>query len=683
MSSINRGTSVRQSAGALALTLLLPMAGRAASPASTTPVLPFAQARAYVERFNAEDRETFQQNYPNSRAWEFLSANMPRFECPDADIERTYYFRWWTFRKHLKETPEGWVVTEFLPAVPWAKMHNTISCGAAHHFREGRWLRGTRFLDDYARFWLTKDGPVRNYSFWVADSLLTWSDVTGSYATALELLPRLVANYVAWEKERLDPVSGLFWQIADADGMEGPIGGHGFRPTINSYMYGDALAIARLARKAGNGELERTYLGKATRIKALVQERLWHPEHAFFEVRKGPASLAVAEWRVNDDAALTRRAVASASGPGSVAGLNDGGEPKNSWEPNGGRFVFEGRVGTAEWLRYEFTEPVTLSSVGLYLMTGHRFAPPESVRARYRSGGQWHDVAGATGTVDQINRWNRIPFTPCTADAVQLDLRLSGFTREALPLRNVRELLGYVPWYFNLPDARFSGAWSQLTDSAGFAAPWGLTTAEQRHPDFKIRYDGHECLWNGPVWPFATSQTLTALANVLNDYQQDVVQRSDYFATLQTYPRSHQLTLADGRVVPWIDENMNPFTGDWIARTRILEFERTKPEIFKRKGGTTDRGKDYNHSTFCDLVISGLVGIRPSDTDDLVVSPLVPEGKWDWFCLEDVPYRGRLITVLWDKSGTRYGKGAGLRVFADGRLIASGDALTRVTGKLP
>ena len=110
---------------------------------------------------------------------------------------------------------------------------------------------------------------------------------------------------------------------------------------------------------------------------------------------------------------------------------------------------------------------------------------------------------------------------------------------------------------------------------------------------------------------------------------------------------------------------------------------RTKPEIFKRKGGTTDRGKDYNHSTFCDLVISGLVGIRPSDTDDLVVSPLVPEGKWDWFCLEDVPYRGRLITVLWDKSGTRYGKGAGLRVFADGRLIASGDALTRVTGKLP
>ena len=44
---------------------------------------------------------------------------------------------------------------------------------------------------------------------------------------------------------------------------------------------------------------------------------------------------------------------------------------------------------------------------------------------------------------------------------------------------------------------------------------------------------------------------------------------------------------------------------------------------------------------------------------------------------------GALITVLWDKSGIRYGKGAGLRVFADGQLIASGAALTRVTGKLP
>ena len=55
-------------------------------------------------------------------------------------------------------------------------------------------------------------------------------------------------------------------------------------------------------------------------------------------------------------------------------------------------------------------------------------------------------------------------------------------------------------------------------DPQGFQAPFGPTTAERRHPGFAVSYEGHECQWNGPSWPFATSVTLTALANVLNDY---------------------------------------------------------------------------------------------------------------------------------------------------------------------
>ena len=35
---------------------------------------------------------------------------------------------------YLKETPEGFVITEFLPDVPWAGKYNTISCPAGHHF---------------------------------------------------------------------------------------------------------------------------------------------------------------------------------------------------------------------------------------------------------------------------------------------------------------------------------------------------------------------------------------------------------------------------------------------------------------------------------------------------------------------------------------------------------------------
>ena len=95
------------------------------------------------------------------------------------------------------------------------------------------------------------------------------------------------------------------------------------------------------------------------------------------------------------------------------------------------------------------------------------------------------------------------------------------------------------------------------------------------------------------------------------------------------------------------------------------------------------RGRDYNHSSYCDLVISGLVGLRPRADDLVEVNPLVPEGALDYFCLDNISYHGHNLTILWDKTGERYGRGAGLHVLTDGREIAHGEALARVTGSLP
>ncbi len=66
--------------------------------------------KPYVDAFNKDDEELY-ANIPNAEAFEFLDGNIPLLECPDKDIERTYYFRWWTYRKHVKKTPDGWVIT--------------------------------------------------------------------------------------------------------------------------------------------------------------------------------------------------------------------------------------------------------------------------------------------------------------------------------------------------------------------------------------------------------------------------------------------------------------------------------------------------------------------------------------------------------------------------------------------
>src|SRR5688500_5000708 len=111
----------------------------------------------YVERFNATDVEDVVNLIPNARAWAWMRASIPFFECPDKTIEEIYYYRWWTYRKHIKQTPAGRVMTEFISPVSHAGAYNTISCALGFHLAEGRWLRDQKFLDEYTRFWFRGD----------------------------------------------------------------------------------------------------------------------------------------------------------------------------------------------------------------------------------------------------------------------------------------------------------------------------------------------------------------------------------------------------------------------------------------------------------------------------------------------------------------------------------------------
>ena len=156
---------------------------------------------SYVNQFNREDNELYKQDIPNCGASDFLRKNIPFFECPDKELEKTYYFRWWTYRKHIKKTPDGFVITEFLPDVPWAGKYNTISCAANHHFYEGRWLRNAEILSDYASFWFSGSGNPRLYSFGAADAIYNYYLIHNDKMLLVDLYPKLKDNFAKWEEE--------------------------------------------------------------------------------------------------------------------------------------------------------------------------------------------------------------------------------------------------------------------------------------------------------------------------------------------------------------------------------------------------------------------------------------------------------------------------------------------------
>jgi len=483
----------------------------------------------HIERFNTMEDEIVTNYVSNAQCWEWLQKNIPFFECPDPEVEEIYFFRWWSFRKHIKQTPKGFVVTEFLTPVNHAGEFNTISCATGMHLAEGRWLHDDRYLNDYITFWLRgnhgKAQPhFHKFSSWFAAAVWDRYLVNNDQRFITKLLPDLVTDYQAWEAER-QLTNGLFWQYDVRDGMEESISGsrsrRNIRPSINSYMFANAEAIADIARLAKQARLAAEFSTKAGTLRQQIPASLWNSNAQFFEVL----------------------------------------------------------IPTAVEGSYKFS--------------------------------------------------------------------------------NVREAIGFIPWMFYLPevDKSYESAWAQLLDPQGFNAPFGITTAERRHPDFRSHGVG-TCEWDGAVWPFASSQTLSALAIMLREYQQSHVTQQDYFDCFLTYTHSQH---ADGK--PFIGEYLDEVTGDWINRG--------------------ERSRDYNHSTYSDLLITGVVGLRPRPDNVAEVHPLLPPDTWDWFCLDGVKYHGHLLTVIWDKDGSRYGRGAGLHLIADDKQIAQANRLERITGSLP
>lgn len=486
------------------------------------------------------------QTWWDNRDFDWFAARIPAFDSPDSAVDATYYYRWELVTKHLTygAPSMGYTFTEFIDRPFWSGAYGAISCPLGHQFAEVRWLNDPDIVAQFARYWFEAPGArPRSYSNWYGASMWGLYEVSRDSALLHRVLPYMKQQYAGWITEHWDSTQRMFRWDGLHDGMERNInsrqtddideGAEGYRPTLNSYVYGDARAIARASALFGDTAAAREYDKRADSLRRRVEEELWDPHREFFL---------------------------------------------------------------------------------------HQFAHDEKAGVRaltrtYESGVHAGDEHG-------------------------------------------RELIGYVPWQFHLPEdgKGYERAWQFLMDTAYFLAPFGPTTTERHDPQFFI--SPRCCWWSGNSWPYATTQTLDAMANLLNDYHQSVVSADDWMRLFAIYTRTQR---KDGG--PYIAEAANPDNGSWAGHD------------------TPYHSEHYFHSAYVNLVITGVIGLRPRADDSIVVNPFAP-ASWDYFALDDVRYHRRRVSVLWDRDGSRYGRGAGLMILAEGRVIARAPRLARLAARL-
>eukprot|EP00854_Cymbomonas_tetramitiformis_P007571 gene7571-9016_t len=124
-----------------------------------------------------------------------------------------YWYRWRLFKLHTVETPEGYVITEFLPKVFWSGPHNTISCPAGHHIMEGRWVKDSRIVDDYSRL---MPGRLEAFSDrHVAEAGVETRErhlVVGNDTFVEDIFDDLVHNYASWRATHYSEQHGCMFQ---------------------------------------------------------------------------------------------------------------------------------------------------------------------------------------------------------------------------------------------------------------------------------------------------------------------------------------------------------------------------------------------------------------------------------------------------------------------------------------
>jgi hypothetical protein len=297
---------------------------------------------AAAQVLNPDDYRCY---FPDDTSFAVAKEVAPFLDLPNSTeyhaVLVAYYYRIRSYRKHIRVVASSdsnncthYVVTEFLPPVPWAGKDNTISAAAGHHILEGRWFWDAPiFLGDYIRFWYLEGGGggeqqqnqklmgqqpqphLAQYTNWIYHATwhyaLLWShtasttqllrDTFVSAANVFRTIYRYKyltnssSNTAHWNAS-----NRTCWTQEDGyDAMEVSVSGGGCRPTIAAVMYGEATALVHVAmlllRNDNANNSHRLYRQAipefslwATFSQEVITQQHWNPTISSFAVIPTP-----------------------------------------------------------------------------------------------------------------------------------------------------------------------------------------------------------------------------------------------------------------------------------------------------------------------------------------------------------------------------------------------------------
>ena len=218
-----------------------------------------------------------------------------------------------------------------------------------------------------------------------------------------------------------------------------------------------------------------------------------------------------------------------------------------------------------------------------------------------------------------------------------MDILGEGSEPPAKVIRSIAPfVLGMVP-----DDAKYDAALAALTDPEQFWTPHPVAAASL------------EASATATVRPALNALAADAMADALR-HPQEAVSRAKLMEFL------------------WLN-----------ARLLCEEDDCSRPqsrEAFDARTGVGTGALDVLQDNFNDLIIRLLAGLSPHQCGEaLTVCPLAL--GWTHFRLQEVPYRGHLVTVIWESrpAGEGYADAPpGLTVMLDGRVAAQSPNLERI-----